>query len=122
VFIDNAVKYSQLGGAVEVRVIEELRADQAAITVEVVSNGPAATDQEKGQLFISRGRGAAARGVAESSGIGLTLARIVAEQHKGWISADQGPVTNGRAERRFRFQIPRAVTRVERGARQRLGR
>jgi len=119
VFIDNAVKYSLSGGCVDVHVADEYRGDQPVITVEVISNGPAATDEEKARLFLVRGRGATARFAAEGSGVGLTLARIVAEQHKGWISAEQGSVDNGRAEWRFRFQIQRASAQTLRVAHQR---
>ncbi|HYW47972.1 MAG TPA: HAMP domain-containing sensor histidine kinase [Bryobacteraceae bacterium] len=110
VFVDNAVKYSEPGEAVDVHVWDELRAGAPVISVEVASRGPAAAPEEEQNLFVRRGRGQAAKGVAEGSGIGLTLAKIVADQHKGWISASQLPL-NGRAEWKFKFQIPRAKPR-----------
>ena len=106
-FIDNAVKYSQPGGMVEVHVSDGLRGNIPVITVEVTSNGPVATPEEERNLFVSRGRGKAARAIAEGSGIGLTLAKIVADQHKGWISASQRPLPTGRSEWTFKFQVPR---------------
>ena len=107
VFIDNAIKYSQAGEVVDVRVADDWKGGLPVITVEVTSNGPSATNQEEEDLFLKRGRGKAARAVAQGSGLGLTLAKIVADQHKGWISASQGPVAAERAKWNFKFQIPR---------------
>ena len=107
-FIDNAVKCSQPGGMVEVHVSDGVRGNVPVITVEVTSNGPVATIEEERNLFVSRGRGKAGRAIAEGSGIGLTLAKIGADQHKGWISASQRQLaTPGRAEWTFKFQVPR---------------
>jgi signal transduction histidine kinase len=107
VFIDNAVKYSETGGPVDVRVSEEIRDGRAVISVEVTSNGPVASEDEEKNLFRERGRGKAARGISEGSGIGLTLAKIVSDQHGGWISAKQKRLQGGRAEWNFKFQLPR---------------
>ncbi len=108
VFIDNAVKYSQPGDLVEIRVFDDVRESRPVITVEVVSTGPAATAEEERALFVKPGRGTAARAVAQGSGVGLTVAKIVADQHGGWITADQRPSSAGRAEWTFRFQVGRA--------------
>jgi signal transduction histidine kinase len=107
VFIDNALKYSHRGEVVYVRVWDEFRGNTPVISVEVRSHGPVATKEEEDNLFVRRGRGQAARGVSEGSGIGLTLAKIVADQHNGWISAIQQPLSGGRAEWKFKFQIAR---------------
>lgn len=107
VFIDNAVKYSAPGERVRVHVADELRANIPVVTLEVTSRGPVATPEEEENLFLHRGRGRAARDVAEGSGIGLTLAKVVADQHRAWIHAEQRQLTTGRAEWIFRFQIPR---------------
>jgi signal transduction histidine kinase len=107
VFIDNAIKYSQPGETVDVHVSDDTRAGLPVITVEVQSNGPSATSEEEQALFLRRGRGSAAEAVAQGSGLGLTLAKIVADQHKGWYSATQKPFIGGRARWTFRFQIPR---------------
>lgn len=111
VFIDNAIKYSQGGETVDVHVWDEQRDGVPVIAVEVISWGPAASPEEEQNLFVRRVRGQAAKRVAEGSGIGLTLAQVVANQHKGWIAANQRPLSTGRAEWRFKFQIPRVTTR-----------
>jgi signal transduction histidine kinase len=108
VFIDNAIKYSERGDAVDVHVWDEQRDGIPVISVEVTSRGPTATQEEMRDLFVRRNRGQAAKGVAEGSGIGLTLAKIVADQHKGWISANQRTLPAGRSEWQFKFQVSRA--------------
>jgi len=107
VFIDNAVKYSASGDMVDVHVCDELRENRPVITLQVTSNGPAVSEAEERNLFHQRGRGDAARAVTEGSGVGLTLAKIVADQHKGWIAASQKSIGLNKAEWTFTFQIPR---------------
>lgn len=107
VFIDNAIKYSQPGETVDVHVNDGSRGGLPVITVEVMSNGPGVTNEEEENLFVKRGRGKAALAVAEGSGLGLTLAKIVADQHKGWISASQTPHIGDRARWVFKFEVPR---------------
>src|SRR5260370_9292173 len=70
VFIDNALKYCHRGEIVYVRVCDEFRGTVPVISVEVKSHGPIATKEEEENLFVRRGRGQAARGVSEGSGIG----------------------------------------------------
>ena len=72
VFIDNAVKYSQMGETVDVRVSDETLDQKSVIALRVTSNGPPATQDEERDLFIRRARGHAARAIAEGSGVGLT--------------------------------------------------
>jgi signal transduction histidine kinase len=107
VFIDNAVKYSKSGEAVDVHISEDARDKQPVITLSVRSYGPMATDAEERALFLKRARGSIASGVAEGSGVGLTLAKVVSDQHKGWITAEQRLIGGDRAEWTFTFQIPR---------------
>jgi len=107
VFIDNAVKYSKAGETVEVHVSEGYYETLPVITLCVKSTGPVATPAEERVLFVERARGKAATAIAEGSGVGLTLAKVVAKQHNGWIGAQQRPLTNNRSEWTFTFQIRR---------------
>ena len=111
VFIDNAVKYSAPESVVEVHVCDAVRDKRPVIVVEVTSVGPIATQDEEQNLFIKRGRGMAAKAVAEGSGVGLALAKVVADQHKGWITAAQHPIDTNKAQWTFTFQIPRRPSR-----------
>jgi signal transduction histidine kinase len=105
VFIDNAIKYSPQRETVEVHMREDTSSAGPIIEISVVSIGPAATDEEVARLFNARGRGEAARRVAQGSGIGLTLAKIVSDQHNGKISASRKPVSQDLAEWTFAFKI-----------------
>ncbi|MEN6603838.1 MAG: ATP-binding protein, partial [Bryobacteraceae bacterium] len=107
VFIDNAIKYSSEHESIEVHVKDDIRSEGSFIEVSVLSNGPASTEEEAARLFSVRGRGEAAKRVAQGSGIGLTLAKIVADQHHGRISANQKRTTSERAEWTFSFRLPR---------------
>jgi signal transduction histidine kinase len=107
VFIDNAIKYSSENETIDVRVKDDTGSDGPFIEVSVQSNGPAATEEEAARLFRSRGRGEGARRVAQGSGIGLTLAKIVADQHHGKITASQKVMSAERSEWTFSFKIPR---------------
>jgi hypothetical protein len=49
-------------------------------------------------------RDKAAGAVAEGSGVELTLARIIAEQHKGWIARSQSCSDRIKAEWTFTFR------------------
>jgi hypothetical protein len=53
----------------------------------------------------------AAQAVAEGSGLDLTRAKIVSDQHQGWISATRKPYIDHRARWIFTFQIPAVVNR-----------
>ena len=76
ILIDNAVKYSLVGGTVDLSVTEENR----YIHVGVSSFGPRIEDDEKDKIFSRRSRGIyAERSGIEGSGIGLWVASKVCE-------------------------------------------
>lgn len=105
-FIDNAVKYSQTGDEIEVRVFEGTLDNVPSVGFEVVSVGPIASAAEERRLFKERGRGDAARALAQGSGAGLLVVQAVAEQHRARVSATQTQIPGGRAQWRFRFEMP----------------
>jgi Histidine kinase-, DNA gyrase B-, and HSP90-like ATPase len=105
VFIDNAIKYARHGDLVDVFVSDYSEGYQQYVSVEVTSLGPVASEAEEQRLFLQRGRGHNAEEFAQGSGVGLTLAKVVADQHGGRISASQRSVGNGLAEWVFRFQL-----------------
>lgn len=74
--IDNAVKYSPAGSTVEVRASAE--SGQARVEVVDAGAGIAAEDQEV--IFEKFGR---ATGTTAGSGLGLYIARAIAEAHDG---------------------------------------
>jgi signal transduction histidine kinase len=105
-FVDNAVKYSPPGATVEVTVADEARDGKPMIGLRVRSEGPPASVEEERMLFRQRGRGKEAKGIAEGSGVGLSLAKVVADQHGGTIGVEQRHLTNNRSEWVFVFFIP----------------
>jgi light-regulated signal transduction histidine kinase (bacteriophytochrome) len=107
-FIDNAIKYSPGGGVVDVRIADEVRNGRPVVTLQVRSLGPSSTPDEEAAMFKSRGRGRAARAFTEGTGVGLVLAKVVADQHSGEIYTSQRRVENSRSEWTFTFHIPSA--------------
>lgn len=106
VYLDNAIKYSSHGGAVTVRVEEDLSSGEPWVGFEVTSHGPSATDDERLGFFNRRCRGGRARTKAEGSGLGLFMAKIVADQHGGCCSAFGNDLSANRTEWHFRFRMP----------------
>ena len=78
--VENALKYSGPGDAMEVRAADDGR----WVTVEVADNGPGIAAEDLPRLFEELYRGANARGV-EGSGLGLALVRRVIDRHGGQI-------------------------------------
>lgn len=108
--VENAVKYTQPGGAVWVRVSCDADADSAVFTV--TDDGPGIEAESLPAIFdgFTQGGGASAR-VSEGSGLGLAVVRELAQLHGGTASVqsrvgvDHGtvftvriPVSGGQAE------------------------
>jgi heavy metal sensor kinase len=86
--IDNALKYTNEGGRVVVRVSRE--GDMARIDVEDTGIGLSAEDAP--QVFERFFRADRARaGAAEGAGIGLSLVQWIAERHQGAVSVRSQP-------------------------------
>jgi len=78
--IDNALRYSPVGGEVTVRLA--LENDDAVI--EVIDNGPGIPDEELGRVFEAFYR--LPGNTQIGSGLGLAIARSIANQLQGTIS------------------------------------
>ncbi len=79
--IENALKFTSPGEAVELRALEDGR----AIVVEVADSGPGLPAEELERIFEELYRGANARGT-EGSGLGLALVRRIIALHNGQVS------------------------------------
>jgi two-component system OmpR family sensor kinase len=76
--IENALKFTGPGNAVEVRA----REDGRTVVIEVADGGPGISPEDLPHLFEELYRGANARGV-EGSGLGLALAGRIVDLHGG---------------------------------------
>jgi signal transduction histidine kinase len=80
--VDNAIRYTPAGGAVDVRV----RRDGATAVLEVEDTGIGIQPDERAHVFERFYRGTAARQRApDGSGLGLPIARAIVAQHGGSI-------------------------------------
>ena len=97
--LDNALKYSAPGDAIEVRV----REDGQTLFIDVADGGAGISAQEQVRIFEDLYRGENAR-ETEGSGLGLALARRIVQLHGGDISLRSEP-TQGRGTV-FTIQLP----------------
>ena len=94
--LDNARKYGN-GSPVEV----EARLDGALALLAVRDHGPGIPEREISHVFDPFFRGEGARGTASGFGLGLALARRVAEAHGGSATALNVEGGGARIELRF---------------------
>lgn len=87
IVIDNAIKYTPRGGAVRLGVAA--RHGQATVTVEDTGIGIGAADLPR--IFDRFYRTANARSAADGAGLGLSIARWIADVHGGRIDVVSTP-------------------------------
>jgi len=103
--VANAIRYTPRGGRVLVRV----EAGHLSHRVHVDDSGPGVSANEADVIFTPFVRGvagqrAAAAGTQTGSGLGLTLARQVAQAHDGALTVS----TSGDGGARFTIEVPAA--------------
>ena len=87
ILIDNALRYSNTGGKVEVR----LKRQGQEIVVTVRDSGIGLSKEEARQAFQRFFRGGKAQGHARGTGLGLPVAKAIVEAHKGVIMLEGKP-------------------------------
>lgn len=87
--LDNAVRYTQRGGSVTLRIKQE----SPHVVVEVEDNGPGIPEEERGHVFERFYRGPDAE--QEGSGLGLAIVREIARSHEAAIALDSAPGGDG---------------------------
>jgi signal transduction histidine kinase len=85
--VDNAVKYSPADG--EVRVLA--RSEDGFVRVDVADEGPGIPQDDQRLIFEKFGRSSSAAGAKPGTGLGLFIARSIAEAHGGSIEVESAP-------------------------------
>ena len=84
--LENAVRHSPAGGAVEVRA----RRSVSGVTIEVIDEGPGIPDGEASRVFERFYRADAARATSDGgAGLGLAIARWIVDLHGGEIHPER---------------------------------
>jgi len=95
--VDNAVKYSSVGGRVRV----SATADDGHVLIDVADQGPGIPPEDRELIFQEFGRSSS--GTAKpGSGLGLFIARSIAEAHGGTLGVDSVPARGSV----FRLDLP----------------
>lgn len=87
ILIDNALRYSNAGGKIEVR----MKRQQQEIFVTVRDSGIGLSKEEARQAFQRFFRSGQAQGHARGTGLGLPVAKAIVEAHKGSITLEGKP-------------------------------
>jgi signal transduction histidine kinase len=85
--IDNAVKYSPSGDEVGVRAVRE----DGVVRITVSDRGPGIPGDQQRIIFEKFGRADVAGGSKPGTGLGLFIARSIAEAHGGTLEVSSGP-------------------------------
>lgn len=96
--LSNAIKYTPAGGKVTVTA----GADQTQVWIEVTDNGPGIIPEEQEQIFEAFYRSKQERRFPQGLGLGLTIARDLAEAHGGSLELNSDP---GKGSR-FTVRLP----------------
>ena len=102
ILLDNAVKYTPEGGRVSMRIVQE----DASVGVEVSDTGIGIPEEQIPHVFERFYRAEEARST-EGLGLGLSIARQIAEDHGGSIEVQSKP----REGSTFIIRIPRGIPR-----------
>ena len=81
--IDNAVKYTQNGGLVNLKITDY----PSYLRLDIKDNGPGISEEEQAKIFGRFYRGEQSSGI-EGVGIGLYLAREILSKQNGYIKVD----------------------------------
>jgi signal transduction histidine kinase len=85
--LENAIKYSTSGEEVEVRA----QPDDGKVKISVVDHGPGIPHDQQRLIFEKFGRADIAGGSKPGTGLGLFIARSIAEAHGGTIDVRSSP-------------------------------
>jgi two-component system, OmpR family, sensor histidine kinase KdpD len=95
--VDNAWKYSQPGAPITISGV----LSNASIVLTVWNGGSEIPEDERGRIFDRFYRGSRDRHRVEGAGLGLAIARTIAEAYKGKVWLEAEPLGHA-----FRFELP----------------
>ncbi|MEX2426166.1 MAG: HAMP domain-containing sensor histidine kinase, partial [Thermomicrobiaceae bacterium] len=106
ILLDNAFAYTPVGESVTVRT----RSEGGFARVDVIDEGPGMTEEQLNRIFDRFYRGSEARnGGATGAGLGLAIAKWIADCHAGHISAYSEPETGTRMTIRIPLALHRGI-------------
>jgi signal transduction histidine kinase len=85
--VDNAIKYSPAGGEVEVRAYRE----DGCVRIDVSDRGPGIAKEDQKLIFEKFGRVTGTGATRPGTGLGLFIARSIAEAHGGGLDVQSAP-------------------------------
>ena len=102
--LDNAIKHSPPGSAVDVR----LTRDESSYRISVSDNGPGIPAEARGQVFerffrVDRARAREVASESGGAGLGLAIGRWIAEAHGGTLALTR----SSEAGSTFEIVLPR---------------
>ena len=89
--LDNAIRVTPAGGAIDVDVDRAMLHDQPAIKVAVCDSGPGVSPQDEARVFERFFQSSEHRGRRGSSGLGLAIVSRVVELHHGQAGVNNRP-------------------------------
>jgi heavy metal sensor kinase len=97
--VDNAVKFSPVGGRIRIRVAETPR----EAVLDVIDSGPGIDAASRPRIFDRFYRAGDANGTASGTGLGLSIAKGAVEANGGRLTLE----SSGDAGSTFRIALPR---------------
>lgn len=106
--LDNAIKFSPRGGTVSVA----MRRDPGTVAISVLDPGPGVPAEARDQIFerwfrVDAARSRTERSATSGAGLGLSIARRIAEMHAGRLELVES--RPGRTEFRLTLPVASAV-------------
>jgi signal transduction histidine kinase len=105
ILLDNALKFSPSGSAVQLHVGAAERGERAGVQVHVTDSGPGIASEEHERIFERFYRSDRARGDS-GTGLGLAIARWIVQEHQGALEVEP---THGPGGATFSLWLPNAV-------------
>jgi signal transduction histidine kinase len=97
-FIDNAIKYTETG-----KVEVQLSKTKTDVVLKVIDTGRGVTQEQLGHVFEKFDRAMSKANNSTGLGLGLYVAKVIVEQHKGRVWVDSKGTGQGSS---FNFSIP----------------